>query len=85
MPTRDNAIDYAKANFNAFQNTLESFIRIPSISTNPANVKDIQSAAEFVKNRLINLGAENVKILETSGHPAVYGALKSKKVMSLPY
>jgi acetylornithine deacetylase/succinyl-diaminopimelate desuccinylase-like protein len=79
MPNRDNAINYAKNNFNVFQNKLESFIRIPSVSTDTNHVKDIQSAAEFVKNQLIFLGVENVKILKTAGHPAVFGALLSSK------
>lgn len=79
MSNRQKAIEYAKNNFDNFQKKLEDFVNIPSISTGLDYKPDIQKAAEYVKNQLYAIGVENVKILETSGHPAVFGQILSKK------
>ena len=52
---------------------LLEFLRIPSISTLSEHRGDIRRAAEWVANRLSEAGLEHVEILETGGHPVVYG------------
>ncbi|MEM7129894.1 MAG: dipeptidase [Chloroflexota bacterium] len=49
------------------------FLRIPSISSLPEHSEDVRAAGEWVANRLRLAGIENVEILETGGHPVVYG------------
>ena len=51
---------------------LKQFLRIPSISAQPAHAGDVQRAAEFVAASLHSAGLENVEIILTSGHPLVY-------------
>ncbi len=53
---------------------LLQLLRIPSISSLPAHAADVQRAAQWVAARLKTAGLEDVQVLETGGHPVVYGA-----------
>ncbi|NKB89276.1 MAG: dipeptidase [Acidobacteria bacterium] len=53
---------------------LFEFLRIPSISTDPARAGDVRSAAEWLLGRLEEAGCTESAIWETAGHPVVYGA-----------
>ena len=58
---------------------LDQFLRIPSVSTLPEHKPDIRRAAEWVSEQLRTVGIDAVRIIETGGHPAVYGEwLKAK-------
>jgi len=50
------------------------FLKIPSISADPAHTADVQEAAQWVKNALLQAGCPMVEIIPTEGHPIVYGA-----------
>jgi len=52
---------------------LVDWLRIPSISAQPIHGPDIERSAEWCAARMRAAGLENVEILPTSGHPAVYG------------
>jgi acetylornithine deacetylase/succinyl-diaminopimelate desuccinylase-like protein len=52
---------------------LKQFLRIPSVSTDPAHQGDIQRAAEFVRDQLKAAGLQNVEFLEGEGNPLVFG------------
>ncbi|HZZ58836.1 MAG TPA: dipeptidase [Opitutaceae bacterium] len=52
---------------------LTEFLRIPSQSGSPELRGEIRRAAEWVAQRLRRAGIEHVEILETAGHPVVYG------------
>ncbi len=73
MPNKENALLYARENFQKFKTELQNLIEIPSVSTDPNHVNDIRRAAEWLKEKLDQLGFQETKILETEGHPAVYG------------
>lgn len=49
---------------------LIEFLRIPSISTDPAHRDDVRNAAEWLQTELVELGFE-VTIHDTPGHPMV--------------
>ncbi|WP_299840221.1 dipeptidase [uncultured Paracoccus sp.] len=49
---------------------LLGFLRIPSISTDPANKGDVRDAAEWLCNELKSLGFE-ASVRDTTGHPMV--------------
>ena len=51
---------------------LFNLLRIPSVSADPAYKKGVVKTAEFIRDKFISAGAENVKICETAGHPIVY-------------
>jgi acetylornithine deacetylase/succinyl-diaminopimelate desuccinylase-like protein len=53
---------------------LKDFLRIPSVSTDPAHAADVRNAAQFVGERLRRAGMRNVALIEAaSRHPLVYG------------
>jgi len=51
---------------------LKTFLRIPSVSSDPERRGEVQRAAAWVADRLRGLGCR-VEVLETPGHPIVYG------------
>ena len=72
---RSTAIEYAHANSARFLAELIDFGSIPSISTDPTAKADMQRAAEWVAEQLTRLGANNIQIFPTPGHPVVFGEM----------
>jgi len=72
---RTAAIRYALEHRNRFLEDLITFSSIPSVSTDPAHQEDMHKAASWVADKLRQLGASQVKIYPTAGHPVVYGEL----------
>ncbi len=66
------AVAYACENRPRFLDELKALLRIPSISTLPEHRGDCRRAAEFLANELKRIGMENVRLIETEGHPLVY-------------
>ncbi|WP_026703282.1 dipeptidase [Salibacterium aidingense] len=56
-----------------FTEELVDFLRIPSVSTLPEYKEKVEQAAEWTASRLQKAGLENIKTMETKGHPVVYG------------
>ena len=65
--------NYITENKDRFIKELIELLKIPSISADPAYVSDVLTCANAVAESLKNVGAENVKICKTEGHPIVYG------------
>lgn len=63
---------YVGAHRRRFLNELEDFLRIPSVSTLPEHVQDIEAAARFVAASFGQAGLENIEIIATAKHPLVY-------------
>jgi acetylornithine deacetylase/succinyl-diaminopimelate desuccinylase-like protein len=60
---------------NHYESLFEEFLfllQIPSVSTNQAHQQDIQKAADFLVNKLNEIGFDKVKAYATSCHPIVY-------------
>jgi len=72
-PSSDTARRYSRANAERFRRELGDLLRIPSVSTDPARAGDVRRASEWLADHLAGLGADNVRVLPTSGHPLVYG------------
>lgn len=51
---------------------LKDYLRIPSISTDPAHTADVRRCADFLLERMTSAGLE-ARQIETAGHPLVYG------------
>ena len=51
---------------------LVEWLRIPSISAQPAHASDVRRSAELAAGLLADAGLHGVEILETAGAPAVY-------------
>ncbi len=68
-----NAHDYAQTHAQRFEQQLFDLLRIPSISTDPQRVDDVQRAAQWVADDLRRIGMQRVEVMPTAGHPVVYG------------
>ena len=64
---------YARGEAERFKSELFEMLRIPSLSGDPAFAGDVRRMAEWLANHLTNLGLEKVAVMETAGHPVVYG------------
>ncbi|MEP7217420.1 MAG: dipeptidase [Bacteroidota bacterium] len=69
----NETLSYIDGDGERFVEELKDFLRIPSISANSAYDPETRRAAEFVAAEATRIGLENVRILETAGHPVVYG------------
>ncbi len=67
-----HAVAYARQNYPRFLDDLKALLRIPSISTLPEHKGDCRHAAEALAADLSKIGMENVRLIETAGHPLVY-------------
>ena len=65
-------MNYYEQNRQNFLEGLQTFLRIPSISTLTEHKPDIQRAAEFVRNELRAAGLANAELIEGEGNPLVY-------------
>jgi acetylornithine deacetylase/succinyl-diaminopimelate desuccinylase-like protein len=66
------AVAYARQNQPRFLDELKALLRIPSISTLPEHKGDCRHAAEVLAADLSRIGMQNVRLIETGGHPLVY-------------
>ena len=51
---------------------LLAFLRIPSVSTDPAYAGHVADAADLLLRRLARIGMHNARLLGGGGHPSVY-------------
>lgn len=65
--------EYLDANNARFVEEMLDFLRIPSISSLPENATDVRKAGEWVMQRMQTAGIEHIEMMETGGHPVVYG------------
>lgn len=65
--------NYINENKDRFLNELFDLLRIPSISADSAFAGDVQKCAQSVANHLTAAGANAVEVIQTAGHPIVYG------------
>ncbi len=63
---------YLEQNSQRFLAELIDFLRIPSVSALSQHRLDVRRAGQWVAERLAAADLENVCVLETEGHPAVY-------------
>ena len=68
-----SAVDFALKNYPRFVEELKALLRIPSISTLPEHAGDCRLAADSLATELKRIGMEHVRLIETKGHPMVYG------------
>ncbi len=64
---------YLKENRDSHLNELFDLLKIESISALPNHKEDVKKAADWIAESLTKIGMENVQVLETAGHPLVYG------------
>lgn len=65
--------EYIEKNQQRFLNELFELLRIPSVSADSKHKGDVRKAAEYVKVKLLEAGADRADLVETKGHPIVFG------------
>ena len=69
----NEALTHLASREDALLEDLKEIVRIPSQSGTPDNAADVRRAAEWCAARMKKAGLEHVEIIETSGHPVLYG------------
>ena len=64
---------YASASRSRFLSELVDFVRFPTVSALPGRSDDLRRCARWLAGHLRGIGLERVAVLETAGHPVVYG------------
>jgi len=67
---REKVFDYIDKHYADHLKKLQEFVRQPSIS---AENRGVRECAELVKKYFTDLGCKDSRLVETSGHPVVYG------------
>jgi len=70
---RIDALQYAHEHSDQFLDELQEFLKIPSISTDPAHQSDMIRAAEWLVSRLKSMDVQKAQLFSTQKHPIVYG------------
>lgn len=65
--------EYQEKNQQRFLDEMLELLRIPSISAKSECKDEMRKCADLVKQRLIDSGADGAEVMETDGHPVVYG------------
>lgn len=69
----EKARKYSRDHAERFRHELLEFLRIPSLSGDPAHTDDVKRAAEWLAANLHAMGLKSAKVMPTAGHPVVYG------------
>jgi acetylornithine deacetylase/succinyl-diaminopimelate desuccinylase-like protein len=69
----DNVIDFINVNREKYLEELKALLAIPSISALPEHKNDVRRCAEWCGDEMRRIGLQNVRLIETPGHPVVYG------------
>ncbi len=64
---------YLKSSANKFEQEMIDWLKIESISRDSTKNAETRRAANWLVKKLKDIGIENVMLIETGGHPAVYG------------
>jgi acetylornithine deacetylase/succinyl-diaminopimelate desuccinylase-like protein len=80
--TAINAIRYARSRRPQFVADLFEFLRLPTVSAQPAHASDMKRCASWLSEHLRHIGLDEVVTMPTSGHPIVYA--QSESGASLP-
>lgn len=67
-----DVLDRVEREKEASLEDLKEYLRIPSVSTDPAYRDDVLRCAEWLKNRMSGAGL-TAEVIETAGYPLVYG------------
>ena len=70
----DAVVARLERDYDAILERLKAFIRLPSVSADPAYAQGMHDTRDFLMARLRELGLENVQLLDGGGQPAVYAS-----------
>jgi acetylornithine deacetylase/succinyl-diaminopimelate desuccinylase-like protein len=61
--------EFTVAHKDRLVNELIDFLKLKSVSADPAFAEDVKVTASFVEKSLIQAGMKTVEICQTAGHP----------------
>jgi acetylornithine deacetylase/succinyl-diaminopimelate desuccinylase-like protein len=67
----NNVIDFIHASRDRYVEELKQFLAIPSVSALPEHRADVRRCAEWVAAEMGRAGLENIRVIDTAGHPLV--------------
>ncbi len=73
MTSSSEARAYSREHGTTYVEQLLDMLRIPSLSGDPAHAGDVRRMAEWLASHMQSLGLDQVAVMETAGHPVVYG------------
>ncbi len=65
--------EYQEKNKDRFLEEMLELLRIPSVSARSEHKSDMVKCAEAIKDALLASGCDKAQVMETGGHPVVYG------------
>ncbi len=65
-------IDFINVNRDRYVDELKAYLAIPSISALPEHAGEVRRCAEWTAGEMRRIGLQNVRLVETPGHPVVY-------------
>ncbi|HEU5258592.1 MAG TPA: dipeptidase [Vicinamibacterales bacterium] len=69
----NDVVDFINVNRDRYIDELKQYLAIPSISALPEHAADVRRAAQWTADALTHAGIQNVSLIDTPGHPVVYG------------
>jgi len=69
----NDVVDFINVNRDRYIDELKQYLAIPSISALPEHSADVRRAAQWTADALAHAGIQNVSLIDTPGHPVVYG------------
>src|SRR3954452_10992492 len=69
----NNVIDFINTHRDRYVEELKALLAIPSISALPEHRDDVRRCAEWCAEEMRRIGLQNVRLIDTSGFPVVYG------------
>ena len=73
MSTLLDVIDHIQTSRDRYVSQMKEFLAIPSISCSPEHSGEVRRCAEWTADEMRRIGLQNVRLIETKGHPVVYG------------
>ena len=74
MVSKQELLNFAEQHRDEYEQLLSEFVRIPTVSSDPAYRDHIMRGVEFAVATIKRLGGE-AEVIATSGYPVVYGSL----------
>jgi acetylornithine deacetylase/succinyl-diaminopimelate desuccinylase-like protein len=68
-----SVIDFIQTSRERYVSELKHFLAIPSVSALPEHTADVRRCADWTADEMRRVGLENVRLVDTGGHPVVYG------------
>jgi acetylornithine deacetylase/succinyl-diaminopimelate desuccinylase-like protein len=70
---RNDVLSYLDSNKDRYLSEVKDFLAIQSVSSQSAHNTDMRRCAEWTAGQMRTIGLNNVQIMDTAGHPVVFG------------